>query len=249
MYITDDGIRLNATLDMPAGNPDKCPIAIVIHGFTGNSEEPHIAAVSRTFNELGLATLRVDMYGHGKSDGQFRDHTLFKWINNAMTVIDYAEKLDFVTDIYLCGHSQGGLTVMLTAALERDRIKGIIPMSPATQIPDGARIGNIIGIPFDPEHIAEEIYIERKDLVLGGNYARVAQTIHVEEAIDRYNGPVLLIHGDSDETVPVRCSADAAKRYANAELVVIQGDDHCYHYHLDQVTAAIREWMERQLKK
>ena len=249
MYITDDGIRLNATLDMPAGNPDKCPIAIVIHGFTGNSEEPHIAAVSRTFNELGLATLRVDMYGHGKSDGKFRDHTLFKWMGNAMTVIDYAAKLDFVTDIYLCGHSQGGLTVMLTAALERDRIKGIIPMSPATQIPDGARIGNIIGIPFDPEHIAEEIYIERKDLILGGNYARVAQTIHVEEAIDRYNGPVLLIHGDSDETVPVRCSADAAKRYANAELVVIQGDDHCYHYHLDQVTAAIREWMEKQLKK
>ena len=249
MYIIDDGIRLNATLDMPAGNPDKCPIAIVIHGFTGNSEEPHIAAVSRIFNELGLATLRVDMYGHGKSDGKFRDHTLFKWMGNAMTVIDYAAKLDFVTDIYLCGHSQGGLTVMLTAALERDRIKGIIPMSPATLIPDGARIGNIVGIPFDPEHIAEEIYIERKDLTLGGNYARVAQTIHVEEAIDRYKGPVLLIHGDADETVPVRCSVDAAKRYADAELVVIKGDDHVYHNHLDQVTAAIREWMEKQLKK
>ena len=249
MYITDDGIKLNATLDMPAGNPDKCPIAIVIHGFTGNSEEPHIAAVSRTFNELGLATLRVDMYGHGKSDGKFRDHTLFKWMGNAMTVIDYAAKLDFVTDIYLCGHSQGGLTVMLTAALERDRIKGIIPMSPATLIPDGARIGNIVGIPFDPEHIAEEIYIERKDLTLGGNYARVAQTIHVEEAIDRYNGPVLLVHGDADETVPVRCSVDAAKRYANAELVIIPGDDHNYHNHLDQVVDAIRTWMEKQLKK
>ena len=249
MYITDDGIRLNATLDMPAGNPGRCPIAIIIHGFTGNSEEPHIVAVSKMFNELGLATLRVDMYGHGKSDGQFRDHTLFKWMDNAMAVIDYASKLDFVTDIYLCGHSQGGLTVMLTAALEHDRIRGLIPMSPATLIPDGARSGNIVGIPFDPEHIVDEIYIERKDLTLGGNYARVAQTIHVEEAIDRYKGPVLLIHGDADETVPVRCSIDAAKRYSDAELVVINGDDHGYHNHLDQVTAAIREWMEKQLEK
>ena len=122
-------------------------------------------------------------------------------------------------------------------------------MSPATLIPDGARSGNIVGIPFDPEHIVDEIYIERKDLTLGGNYARVAQTIHVEEAIDRYKGPVLLIHGDADETVPVRCSIDAAKRYSDAELVVINGDDHGYHNHLDQVTAAIREWMEKQLEK
>ena len=249
MYILDDGIRLNAILDMPAGNPERCPLAIVIHGFTGNSEEPHIVAVSRMFNELGLATLRVDMYGHGKSDGQFRDHTLFKWMNNAMAVIDYAVKLDSVTDIYLCGHSQGGLTVMLTAALEHDRIKGIIPMSPATLIPEGARIGNIVGIPFDPEHIADEIYIERKDLTLGGNYARVAQTIHVEEAIDRYKGAVLLIHGDADETVPVRCSVDAAKRYANAELIIIQEDDHNYHHHLDRAVAAIRDWMKKQMEK
>jgi len=249
MYITDDGIRLNATLDMPAGNPAKCPIAIVIHGFTGNSEETHIVAVSKMFNELGLATLRVDMYGHGKSDGQFRDHTLFKWMDNAMAVIDYARKLDFVTDIYLCGHSQGGLTVMLTAGLENDRIKGLIPLSPATVIPEGARRGMILGMPFDPERIPEEYYLERKDLTLGGNYARVAQTIHVEEAMDRYKGPVLLVHGDADETVPLQCSVDAAARYADAELKIIHGDTHCYDNHLDQMVAAVKEWMEKQLAR
>ena len=249
MYITDDGIRLNATLDMPVHMEGKCPLVIVIHGFTGNSEEPHIVAVSKMFNELGLATLRVDMYGHGKSDGQFRDHTLFKWMTNAMTVVDYARKLDFVTDIYLCGHSQGGLTVMLTAALERERIKGLIPMSPATSIPEGARRGCILGIPFDTESIPDDFYLERKGMTLGGNYARVARTINVEDAIDQYKGPVLLVHGDADETVPVQCSIDAAKRYANADLNIIHGDTHCYDNHLDQVTAAIREWMEKQLEK
>ena len=247
MYITDDGIRLNATLDMPAANSGKCPLVIVIHGFTGNSEEPHIAAVSGMFNKLGLATLRVDMYGHGKSDGQFRDHTLFKWMNNAMAVIDFARKLDFVTDIYLCGHSQGGLTVMLTAALEHERIKGIIPMSPATMIPESARSGNIVGIPFDPDNIPDEIFIERKGLTLGGNYARVARTINVGQAIDSYKGPVLLVHGDADMSVPVKCSIEAAEHYTNAELVIIPGDDHCYHNHLDQLVDAVRVWMERQL--
>lgn len=157
MFIMDDGIKLNAKLDMPKEHPEKCPLVIVIHGFTGHMEERHIIAVSEALNEIGYATLRVDMYGHGNSEGSFRDHTLYKWLTNAMTVIDYARKLDFVTDLYLCGHSQGGLTVMLAGAIKHDVIKGIIPLSPACMIPDLARKGSLLGTSFDPDHIPEEL--------------------------------------------------------------------------------------------
>ena len=78
---------------------------------------------------------------------------------------------------------------------------------------------------------------------LDGNYARVAQTIRVEEAVQRYQGPVLLVHGDRDEAVPLQYSEEAAAAYRNARLVVIPGDTHCYDHHLDQVLTAIREWM------
>ena len=124
MFITDDGIRLSAELDMPERHGEKCPLVIVIHGFTGYKEERHIVAVSRALNRIGFATLRVDMYGHGHSDGEFSRHTLFKWLSNALTVIDYARGLDFVKEIYLCGHSQGGLLVMLAAAMRRELIRG-----------------------------------------------------------------------------------------------------------------------------
>ncbi|MBP5726766.1 MAG: alpha/beta fold hydrolase, partial [Clostridia bacterium] len=197
MYITDDGIRLNAKLDMPENHPGKCPLVIVIHGFTGHMEERHIVAVSRTLNEIGYATLRVDMYGHGNSDGKFEDHTLYKWLTNAMTVIDYARSLDFVTDLYLCGHSQGGMTVMLAGAMKRDVIKGLIPLSPAWMLPEGARKGTLLGQVFDPDHIPD-VLPAWGDRGLKGNYVRVAQTIHVEEAIDRFTGPVLIVHGDAD---------------------------------------------------
>lgn len=249
MYIVDDGIRLNATIDMPKGKAEKCPMVVIIHGFTGHSEERHILAVSEMFNEIGLATLRVDMYGHGKSDGQFCDHTLFKWMTNAMTVVDYALSLDFVTDLYLCGHSQGGLTAILAAGLKHDKIKGLIPMSPANMIPDGARSGSLLGMSFDPDIVPEEIFIDRKGYYLKGNYCRVAQTIHVEDAIDRFRGPVFLIHGDADASVPVKCSEDAAKRYKNAQLTIVHGDTHCYDYHLDEVVQAIKGWMLSQLGK
>lgn len=245
MYITEDGLRLNAQIDMPAGAGEKCPMVVVIHGFTGHMEEEHILAVSRAMNDLGFATLRADMYGHGHSDGEFRKHTLYKWLTNALTLIDYARSLDFVTDVYLCGHSQGGLTAMLAAGLKHDVIKGLMPLSPACMIPELARRGELLGLQFDPDRIPETLdsWDGRK---LDGNYARVAQTIHVEEAIARYDGPVLIVHGDADEAVPVRYGIEAAKAYKNCELVLIPGDDHCYGRHLDQVVDAVKAWLAKR---
>ena len=133
-YLTDDGIRLHAKLDRPEGL-EKTPLCIVVHGLTGHMEEPHLCAVSETMNDLGIATLRVELYGHGQSDGAFEDHDLAKWLHNLDTVTDYAKSLDFVTDLYLCGHSQGGLAVVIQAGRRPEEYKAILPLAPALMIP------------------------------------------------------------------------------------------------------------------
>ena len=242
MFIMDDGIRLNASLEKP--DAERCPLVIIIHGFTGHMEEDHLTAVSRMLNKNGYATLRVDMYGHGKSDGQFRDHTLYKWLTNAMTVIDYARNLDFVTDLYLCGHSQGGLTVILTAAMERERIRGVIALAPACMIPELARNGTLLGTNFNPDRIPEQMTVWETH-TLGNNYIRVAQAIHVEEAVDRYDGPVLVVQGEKDDPGLKASAIRAAERCKNSELVIIPEDGHCFEKHPDQMTEAVREWIVR----
>ena len=110
MFIMDDGIRLNIKLDRPAGadgtqasprdfnnqasprdlNNERCPLVIVIHGFTGHMEERHILAVCEAMHAIGIATLRVDMYGHGKSDGRFEDHTLYKWLSSQSSGLSFS---------------------------------------------------------------------------------------------------------------------------------------------------------------
>lgn len=238
-YIDSDGIRLHAKLDKAPG-VDKGPLCILIHGFTGHMEEDHIIAAQKAINDTGVAVLRVEMYGHGKSDGEFKNHTLYKWVTNALSVVAYAKTLDFVTDLYLCGHSQGGLLTMLIGGMCADDFKSIIPLSPAWMIPEIAREGNLMGIEFDKDHIPE--YLDDGTKQLCGDYIRTAQTIHVEDEIARFTGPVLIIHGDADDVVPFTYAEKAEKLYKNAKLIPIHGDDHCFTKHLDQMTDALRDY-------
>ena len=71
----------------------------------------------------------------------------------------------------------------------------------------------------------------------------MAQTIHVEDEIRRYHGPVLIVQGDRDEAVPYEYAVRAAQLYDNAKLVTIPGDDHCYTYHLPMVTKAVTDFL------
>ena len=245
-YIDDDGIRLHAKLDMPAGfrEGDKCPLAIVIHGLTGHMEEPHIVGVCGLFNRLGLATLRAEMYGHGKSGGDFEKHNIFKWLNNAMAVTDYAKTLDFVKDMYICGHSQGGVTAMLLAGMKHEDFRAAVPLSPASMLTEASRTGNNFGISFDPDRIPDKLPVSAEQKV-SGNYVRAAQLIDIDYAIGKFKGPVLIVHGDEDEAIPVEYSIEAAGKYADAKLVIINGDDHCYNHHLDQVLEAVEKFMKK----
>ena len=65
--VMDDGIRLSGTLERP--DAGRCPLVIVLHGFTSSKDKPHTVAACRAMREAGFATLRFDLYGHGESGG------------------------------------------------------------------------------------------------------------------------------------------------------------------------------------
>ena len=241
LIIYDDGIRLSAVLEKPEGiHP--CPLVILLHGFTSSKDKPHNLMTAEAMREAGYATLRFDLYGHGESGGEFRKHTLYKWISNTMTVIDRVRELGF-TDLFLSGHSQGGLVAALVAGMESDRIRGLILRAPAFMIPQAARDGDLLGYRMDPAQIPDS-FSTIAGLKLDGTYIRIAQTIHAEEAVDRYKGPVLILHGDQDDTVPLADSQRIAKRYQNCKLVVISGETHHFDRYPEQMQEIIRSWME-----
>lgn len=241
-YINSDGVRLHAKLDR-SDDTAKGPLCILVHGFTGHMEEDHIIKVQKAMNEAGISVLRAEMYGHGKSDGEFKKHTLYKWVTNALAVVEYARGLDFVTELYMCGHSQGGLLTMLTGAMCADDFKALILLSPAWMIPENARNGILLGNSFDNVHIPEKVASESWEV--SGDYVRTAQTIHVEDSIERYKGKVLIVHGDEDPIVPFYYSEKAAELYKDAELAPIHGADHCFIGHFDELADNIGSFFGR----
>jgi pimeloyl-ACP methyl ester carboxylesterase len=61
----------------------------------------------------GRAYLRFDYFGHGESDGEFRDGTITRWREDALAVIDALTEGPLV----LVGSSMGGWIACLVAAM------------------------------------------------------------------------------------------------------------------------------------
>ena len=116
LIIQGDHGKLAAVLQTPDG-ANKYPLVIVCHGFTSNKDTKLMQTLANDLEKEGIATLRFDFNGHGKSEGRFQDMTVLNEIEDAKKVYDYAAKLPNVISISLAGHSQGGVVASMTAGL------------------------------------------------------------------------------------------------------------------------------------
>lgn len=244
LYINCDGLKVHAKIDFPKTQQDKMPVLVLIPGFTGHIEEDHIIGISNAANDAGYVCLRAELYGHGKSDGEFYDHTLYLWMQEAIRVINYASSLPYADKVVLAGHSQGGLLSVLAAGVMGDTITALLPLSPAMCIPEDAARGSMLNVKFDNDNLPE--YIESDCWKLSSNYIRVARMLPIDNAIAAFNKPVLVIHGTEDDAVLYEYGQKLSEKYSNATLVSIEGDDHCYGHHLDLVKKAVTDFLISQ---
>ncbi|MCH5209856.1 MAG: alpha/beta fold hydrolase [Oscillospiraceae bacterium] len=222
-----DGLTLRGDLIKP--ETEKCPIAIIFHGLMANRNAEMFTSIADALLEKGLASVRFDFDGHGESDGDFSDMTVYSEVLDAAKIIDYVKELDFVTDIYIVGHSQGALVGGMIAGYYREYVSKLAMLAPAATIKDDAQVGNCFGKKYDtfntPEHI-ELFNHEKERFLLDDVYMRIARTLPVYETTSMFRGKTLIIHGENDEAVGVI----GAKRYAecmdNVTLNIIENETH-----------------------
>jgi uncharacterized protein len=67
------GLRLHGVIGVPETSRagERRAAFLVLHGFGSNSESSNVLQPTRVLNEFGYVTLRFDMRGCGKSEGEF----------------------------------------------------------------------------------------------------------------------------------------------------------------------------------
>jgi len=246
LQIDGDHGKLSAELQTPDGRRHY-PLVMILHGFTGNKNEPRLTAIANNLEKEGIASIRFDFNGHGDSEGDFQDMTVLNEIEDAKKVYDYVSNLPKVTSVSIAGHSQGGVvTSMLAGELGDKKVKSIALLAPAAVLRDDAIRGNLFGVTFDssnpPEYV--EIFGNHK---IGRNYIKTAQTLPIYETAEKFQGTALLIHGTNDTVVPYTCSLNYRHIYKKNRFELLVGFDHGFSQDIEHVAKIVSDFFSMQL--
>lgn len=127
-YVSCDTIRLSATLAVPADGRERHPAVVLVSG-TGKQDRDCNMAGHLLFKEIsdhlaarGIAVLRTDDRGVGKSSGCYDEATTFDFALDALAAIEYLKSRADIDQekIGLIGHSEGGAAVSIAASQSPD---------------------------------------------------------------------------------------------------------------------------------
>lgn len=225
---------------------EKFDLAILIYGFAGhmnNSPCSLLPDLAEKLWQKDIATLRFDFSGHGDSDGSIDDMNMFSQIEDAAAALEYARKLSGVQNIYLIGHSQGGVITSMLAGYYSDIIAREVLINPAATLVDDARIGTCWGVDYDSNHIPDKIELE--PFTLKSFYFRTAKFLNIYDVAKAFNKPALILCGSEDEIVNNYASRHYHAELSNNEYHVLTGGNHNMDKTRNQVNELVLNFLSK----
>ncbi len=248
-FLVSEGIRLRGAVVLPNAEGD-WPLAVLCHGIPSGAPaqgDPGYEALARRFAQHGSAACYFNFRGTGLSGGDF---SLAGWVSDLETVLD-AARVPY--DAFagcdpartgLMGFSGGGAVSIICAARGRE-LAGLAALSSPSDFSRmlsreamGGFIAHAraIGIIRDPAYPpSEEDY-----------YEEMLACAPVD-VVDRLTPtPLLIVHGDRDDTVPVQ---EAYRLYEAAaepkELFIVEGGGHKLRLDAGAMDKAVTWLLER----
>jgi dienelactone hydrolase/catechol 2,3-dioxygenase-like lactoylglutathione lyase family enzyme len=206
------GVSLGGYLFKPQAGKPPYPALVLLHGFAGHAH--NLAGLARRCSANGYVALALSLRGWLGSEGE-SDQGLRQPLD-VMAAIDWLAKRPMVdrNRIGLVGASMGGQVALLTAA-HRPPIKAVASYFAPTDLPKWRERNPYIRDYLDDLCGPEGLPVRSPIL-------RVAQI----------DVPVLLIHGDKDDNVPVEqttAMAEALKSHGKeVETFIVPGATHFF---------------------
>lgn len=203
-----------------AGAARRCPLVIYSHGMMSNHSAGD--AYARAFADKGYAVCCFDFRGGNRSlsDGEPLAMTPFTEVDDLNAVYNDLVTLDFVdaNNVFLMGASLGGLVTALVAGKRPNLFKGIVLLYPALSLPQ-----DIAAAYPDPMAMPATAELSVR---VGRAFLESLYGFDPYGVITGYTGPVLILHGTQDSSVPSSYSVKATRAYRRAHLELISGAGH-----------------------
>ena len=224
------------------------PVVVFVHGFKGFKDWGYFPLVADFFAERGFVFVKLNLSHNGLvvgGTGDLEDLEAFGRNNFSTELDDIGQLIDALftaalpvpadeinlSRLFLVGHSRGGGLVLLKAA-EDPRVRAVAtwaaiaevhPQWPQAVFEEWQRTG-VLHVPNLrtgqqlPMHyqIVEDYAANRPRLDIPHNVRR------------KLRQPLLLVHGDGDETVSVAAAQALHRLKPDAELLLVPGAGHMF---------------------
>lgn len=240
------GDKLVGLLINPTGELDK-PIMLLVHGLSSNKNTKRYFGLIDILSKQGISSFRIDLYGHGESEGKFEDCTISEACDDILQAIAYLKKLGY-KKIGLVGSSYGGIASIRAASKTND-ISILILKSPVCNFPDVFLRSK--GKDFIDKWKTEGAWEYDKSRGLTLKYSFYEDSLKNDgyKVAPFIKIPTLIVHGDKDEAVPEEQSIKIAKLIPNCKLHIVAGADHRYttETHAAEMLKVMSEFINNNL--
>ena len=181
----------------------RIPVVVISHGFVGNriGTDRLFVKAARALSGHGYMVLRFDYAGCGESEGDYGAEGLNSMVEQTRIVLDYVFDIDGVDPerITLLGHSLGGAVSILTAGKDK-RVSSLVLWSPVAH-----PFSDILAITGEQvyESAQSRGYGDYLGYRLSAAFFDSLTKHHPMREFNQFTGDVLLVHGTSDDVIPV----------------------------------------------
>jgi pimeloyl-ACP methyl ester carboxylesterase len=202
-----------APADAPAA--DSPATVVICHGFKGFAHWAFFPYLARTIAEYGMRAVTFDFSGSGIGADrenftaleEFTTNTFSQELTDLDEVIAESRRRGWIDrEFGLFGHSRGGGVAILHASVDRD-VKALVTWAAIASTSrwdeDAVREWRARGY-TDIENSRTRQTMRLGTAVLDDVEANGKTKLDVAAAARRISVPWLVVHGDADETVPVK---------------------------------------------